>query len=89
MKDKEILQQLQVKFNQSLRKFENYFSRPVYKFIYQMVFGIIKSGEVKTGKIAKSLQEGISTKKTEERLGHHLGKAGLAQAIQSAHIKIC
>ena len=86
MKDKEILQKLQVKFNQTLRKCENIFSRPVYKFIYQMVFGIIKSGEVKTGQIAKSLHEGISFKKTEERLGHHLGKEDLYKEIQRAHI---
>jgi len=88
MKDKEILQKLQVKFNQSLGKFENYFSRPVYKFIYQIVFGIIKSGEVKTGQIAKSLTESISFKKTEERLGHHLGKEGLHKDIQRVHITV-
>ena len=60
IKDKEISKKLQVKLNHHIRKFENYFTRPEYKFIYQMVFGIIKSGELKISRIAKSLNEVIS-----------------------------
>jgi len=86
MKDKEISKKLQVKLNQHLRRFENYFTRPVYKFIYQMVFGIIKSGELKVSRIAKSLNEVISLKKTEERLSRNLGKDVLHREIQQSHI---
>jgi hypothetical protein len=46
-----------------------------------MVYGIQASQDVKLSSIGRALGEEITPKKTEERLSHHLGKPGMAQAI--------
>ena len=78
---------LQIKYNQVQAKYQGYFSKPVYKFYRQIVYGILKSGHVHVSRIAKSLQENISLKKTWERLSRHLGRAGLCVEILSAHAR--
>ena len=61
--------------------FSPQFSKPMIKFIRQMVFGIQASKDVKLSSIARSLDEPIKMKKTEERLSRHLNTPGLAEAI--------
>lgn len=76
MKDKQLLQRIQGKYHNYLSRFSGHFSRPDWKCLVQMCFGVLESGEVKLSKIAQALGEGISMKKTTERLARHLGRAG-------------
>jgi len=72
MKNKETLVKVQVKFNQAVKRFTEPFTIPKQRFIRDMMFGILKSGDVKLNSISRSLQEEVSLKKTSERLGYHL-----------------
>ena len=80
-------QPVQIKLHQFSAIFAHQFSRPVHKFIQQMVFGILKSGSVQLNSIGRALQEKISLKKVTARLGNHLGKVGLWQKVTSATLK--
>ena len=73
MQLRELSAKIQVKFNQFSQRYSEGSSRPVQKFIRQMLFGILKGGQVQLNSIARSLQEGKLLKKTAERLGRHLG----------------
>ncbi len=77
---------LQIKLHQFCANLAPRFSRPVNKFIQQMVFGILKSSSVQLNSIGRSLQEKISLKKVTQRLGAHLGKPGLWQEISTATV---
>ena len=68
---------IQIKLHQFCYSFKGNFSRPVNKFVHQMIFGILKSGTVQLNAIGRSLQEKIPLKKTTSRLGHHLAKPDL------------
>jgi len=83
----EFTQPLQIKLHQFSATFAQKFSRPVHKFIQQMLFGILKSGSVQLNSIGRSLQEKISLKKVTQRLGAHLGKAGLWKAVATATLE--
>jgi len=52
-------------------------SRPLQKFVAQMLFGIQASQDVKLSNIARSLKEEIPLIKTEDRLSRNLKAAGL------------
>ena len=52
-----------------------------------MVFGILKARHVHVSRIARSLNESISMKKTWERLSRQLGRAGLAAETTEAHLR--
>lgn len=60
------------------------FSKPEGKFIEQMLYGIQASQDIKLSSIGRALGEKIALKKTEERLSHHLKKAGLDREVQAA-----
>ena len=49
MEINELNRQIQVKIHQYCNKFNEGFSKPEYKFIRQMLFGILKSGSVQLG----------------------------------------
>jgi len=49
-----------------------HFSRPLCKFLQQMLFGMQASGDIKLSNIGRALDEPISLKKTEERLSRNL-----------------
>ena len=80
-------QPVQIKFHQFCNSFSDNFSRPVSRFIQQMVFGILKGGNVQLNSIARSLQEDISLKKVTQRLGAHLNKAGLWHQVTTATLQ--
>ena len=73
MKDKELLGRIQGKYHYYLRRFSGYFSRPAWKFLCQMCFGILESSEVKLSKITQDLGEQINMRKMTERLARYLG----------------
>jgi len=81
MKNTEITSKIQVKLNQYMTRICDRFSVPVQKFIRDMVFGILKSGDIKLNAISRSLEEGISIKKTSERLGRNLMKENLDKEL--------
>lgn len=78
---------VQIKFWRYCQSFAPHFSRPVHKFIQQMLFGILKSGTVQLNHIGRSLQENISLKKVTQRLGAHLGKPELWPALTTATLE--
>ena len=82
-----IEKRLQVKYNQVISKYQGHFSKPVYKFIRQVVYGMLKTQHVHLSKIACSLNERISLKKTWERLSRNMGRAGLAEEVMASHIQ--
>lgn len=79
---------LQVKYNQVQSKYQGYFKKPVYKFYRQFVYGILKSGHVHLSKIARSLNEPISLKKTWERLSRQIGRPNLWKEVSAAHVRV-
>jgi len=52
-------------------------SRPLQKFVSQMLFGVQASQDVKLSNIARSLKEEINLIKTENRLSRNLEAAEL------------
>lgn len=78
---------IQVKFNQFAQKYITGFSRPLQKFVRQMLFGILKSGDVQLNSIGRALQEKLSLKKTTKRLGVHLGKPHLWTSIMENNLR--
>ena len=55
-----------------LNKISKSLSRPNYKFITQMIYGILESQTVLLSDISRALKENISLKKTIERLSNNL-----------------
>lgn len=81
-------QPIQTKLWQYCHEFGSDFTKPVHKFIRQMIFGILKSGSVQLNNIGKALQEKISLKKVTKRLGSHLDKLGLWKEVSDATLKV-
>lgn len=88
MENKEIIQRIQGKYHHYLGRFDRCFNRPDWKFITQLCFGILESGELKLSKIAQGLGEKISLKKTTERLARHLGRDGFWQVISDGLLEV-
>jgi hypothetical protein len=78
---------IQVKFNQFAQKYAKDFNRPLQKFVRQMLFGILKSGDVQLNPIGRALQEKLPLKKTTQRLGTHLGKSNLWELISENNLR--
>ena len=67
-----------------VNKLESFgFRRPERKFLYQMVFGILKVESLVLMAIARGLGERIPIKKTEDRLRRNLGRKGLADRLMA------
>lgn len=56
-------------------------SRPMRRFVEEMVYGISASGDVKLSNIGRALEEKIELKKTEDRLSRNLAQKGLGQEV--------
>lgn len=73
---------------EQLRKFLGIFSprfsEPKLEFLGQMLFGIQAARDTLVSEIARSLQEDILAKKTQERLEHHLQADGLDDKIHGS-----
>ena len=57
------------------------FSKPMRRFVEQMIYGVQASGDVKLSSIARSLNERIALLKTETRLSRNLAEDGLEEAL--------
>ena len=70
--------------HQFLGIFSPRFSKPKLEFLGQMLFGIQAARDTLVSEIARSLQEDILAKKTQERLEHHLQADGLDDKIHGS-----
>lgn len=68
---------LREKMHEFSGKLSSRFSKPMRRFIEQMLYGIQRSGDVKLSLIARSLGEDISLLKTETRLSRNLTEEDL------------
>ena len=83
----ETVHKVQVKFNQHLNKYKNHFSLPVFKFLRQMMYGILLTKHVHLNKIGAVLGEKVTLKKTTERLSRNLQRKGLDKELQNVHLQ--
>ena len=63
-------------------------SRPLEKFVGQMLFGIEASQDVKLSNIARSLKEDIPPIKVEDRLSRNLKAAALEAELAPQLVKM-
>ena len=56
-------------------------SRPIFKFITQMIYGLLKAQSCQISEISRSLNEKIALKKTIERLSRHLSTFSEEEAL--------
>lgn len=64
------------------------FSRPVARFVKEMLFGLCGTGSASVFNIAKHIRDTVSTKKTSERLYRNLRREGLDLQLQQALLNI-
>jgi len=62
-------------------------SRPEFKFISQMIYGILASGSCHLSKIARALNEDISIKKTIDRLSRNLNSLNAYAVIMENYMQ--
>jgi hypothetical protein len=60
-----------------------HFSKPMCKFLNQMVFGLQSAKDIKLSNVARALDEPIALKKTEERLSRNLKANGLDEKLNA------
>jgi hypothetical protein len=73
-----IRSRLRVQIHNFSGKLSPRFSKPLGRFVEQMLYGILVSKDVKLSQIGRALEEPISFKKTEDRLSTNLNGDGLA-----------
>lgn len=82
MKEEKIMiQKMQGKYSQYIKKHFQSLSKPEQKFLKDSCFGILSSQSCIVRRTAQSLHEKISSKKTQERLIYHLDKADMNEQI--------
>lgn len=63
--------------------FSPHFSKPMLRFLGQMLYGLQAAKDIKLSCIGRALEEPIAIKKTEERLSRNLRHEGLADQLSS------
>lgn len=86
--EKKIRSFMQAKLSRFIGKLCLGMSRPVTKFIIDMLFVIFATGAVSIFNIAKYTEDGTTTKKTSERFYRNLGREGLDIELQEALLNI-
>ncbi len=84
----EIKENLQVKFHRYLNYYNKNLTVPEQKFLKDVCLGILKSNSSLIHRIAQTLLETITVKKTSERFNTHLDKEELFTKLQSTTIKM-
>jgi hypothetical protein len=72
---------LREQFHDFTRTLAAEFSRPIQRFVEEMIYGISASGDVKLSNIGRALEEEIPLKKTEDRLSRNLKQKGLGEEM--------
>lgn len=78
---------LREKIHEFSGKLSPHFSKPISRFVEQVIYGITVNQDVKFSKIACALEEKIPLNKTVNRLSVNLDKEGLASELQEQIIK--
>lgn len=86
--EKETRSFLQEKLSRFVNRVSRDMTRPVSKFIRDMLFGICGTGTASVLNIAKYTQDKTTTKKTSERLYRNLGRDGLDAELQAVLLDI-
>jgi hypothetical protein len=81
MEDNKLRSRLKAQLTKFSSELCSELSRPLEKFVGQMLFGIQASQDVKLSNIARSLKEEIALIKTEDRLSRNLKAAVLEQEL--------
>lgn len=76
-----------MKFHQYLYGYQEKISKPLFKFLGDFLFGLIRQKEINHSGISRQLRERISVKKTEERLRYHLSKEELYEELLTAYLE--
>ncbi|HQJ41039.1 MAG TPA: transposase [Exilispira sp.] len=74
---------MQEKLSRFANRISQNMSRPVAKFVRDMLFGICGTGTASIFNIAKHTKDKTSTKKTSERLYRNMGREGLDAELQA------
>jgi len=80
-KEKLMTKKLQDKFTRFVNHLSQSLNKPEQKFLKACSFGILSSQSCIVRRTAQSLNEKISSKKTQERLIYHLDKSELDEKI--------
>lgn len=83
----QIGRKLQVQINEFSGKLSPHFSKPIRRFVEQMLYGMLLSQDVKLSEIGRALEEKIKLKKTEDRLSVNLNAEGLAERLIKQIVK--
>jgi len=81
MYDTTIAAKLLGQLNAFLGRISPHFSKPVARFIGNMVYGIMKEKDVKLSSIVRALKEETTAKKVEDRLSRMLSAKGLEAGL--------
>ncbi|MCI0444422.1 transposase [bacterium] len=80
----ELVQQMQTKLYQFLYRFEKNLSVPEWKWLRDMVLGIMKGKHIHLASIQRELGGKASPKKIQERLSYHLRKASFGHRVMES-----
>ena len=81
-----VARKIQVQIHQFSGKLSRGLPKVARRFIEEMVYGIQTRGSVRLSEVARSLNEGITLKKTINRLSQQLRRPGLLEHIEEALI---
>lgn len=70
-----------------LNKISGELSKPKYKFLFQMFYGLLASQSVKLSDISRALEEDITLKKTIDRLSRNLKRFDGIENVFASHLK--
>jgi len=68
----QISAKMQTKLKQNIYRYKSHLKLPEYKFLSDMIFGMLKGKHIHLAKISRTLLEEITPQKTQERLSYHL-----------------
>ncbi len=85
--EKIMTQKLQGKFSRFLNNLSKEITKPEQKFLKEAVFGILSSQSCIVRRLAQTLNETVSCKKTQERLIYHLDKENLDKKVSQKFLQ--
>ncbi len=88
MQDSKLRSRLKAQFTKFTTELCGGLSRPLEKFVAQMLFGIQSSQDVKLSNIARALGEAIPLIRTEKRLSRNLKHAALEAELTTKLVEM-
>jgi len=81
----QISAKIQTKLKQNIYRYKSHLKLPEYKFLSDMIFGMLKGKHIHLAKISRTLLEEITPQKTQERLSYHLSKQDFYKKLQNIY----